>query len=322
MSIKEVGKILGGFNVDSVVQFEGTIYEKGYGLIARTVMRDITLHPKSKAIYAYICSFASNKTNGDRVAFPSVSLQCNELGMSEDIYFKYRKPLTQKGYIRIDKVRNEQGKFQRNLYTICAVPANDEEPYPKYQEKVNPNTENPYSENPSPDNVSTKNNRSKNNSYIINNLENNNFKNNINIKELDLKQVSKKNVEEELFGDLLQKLKLPFQVIRLIWDYNLQGYGNDQVPPIYDSLDLLELENFYNTNAYILSTATKRDVDYINDHEFYQIVKSIIQNVRPVKTTMGILKDFTLNKLVYKQQDLYEPNGFDAVNLPHNWLEE
>jgi hypothetical protein len=67
----------------------------------------------------------------------------------------------------------------------------------------------------------------------------------------------------------LEKLELPQLVKKLIWDHNLQGFGNGQVPPIYDSLDVVELEKFYNTNAYIHSIATKRDVDYINDHEFY-----------------------------------------------------
>lgn len=107
--------------MDSVVMFQGTIYENGYGQIARAVMRDKSLHRNSKVIYAYICSFASNSNSGERSAFPSVKLQCAEIGIAEETYYIYRKPLVEKGYIKIEKRRGESAKFDRNLYIICAV---------------------------------------------------------------------------------------------------------------------------------------------------------------------------------------------------------
>lgn len=108
--------------LDSVVVFQGTIYEKGYGFIARQVMRDKNLKIQSKAIYAYISSFAANSNSGERTAFPSVELQCAELGITDETYFKYRKPLVEKGYLQIEKRRGNSAKFDRNLYIICAVP--------------------------------------------------------------------------------------------------------------------------------------------------------------------------------------------------------
>jgi hypothetical protein len=153
---KEIGKM------DSVIQFEGTIYEDGYGLLAQKVMRDKTLPKQSKLIYAYMCSFASVGKNGERTAFPSVSLQCAELGMSEDTYYKWRKFLIEKGYIKIKRQRQEHAKFDNNIYSIIAVPvevktdetveAEGNEPHPKksgtakkpYPKKpctVNPSTE-------------------------------------------------------------------------------------------------------------------------------------------------------------------------------------
>jgi hypothetical protein len=127
--------------MDSVIQFEGTIYENGYGLLARNVMRDYTLPKQSRLIYAYMCSFASVGQNGERVAFPSISLQCYELEMNEDTYYKWRKPLIERGLIKITKQRQEGSKFDRNLYSIVAVPvpvekaenpeSGDKEPYPK-----------------------------------------------------------------------------------------------------------------------------------------------------------------------------------------------
>lgn len=120
--------------MDSVIQFRGTIYENGYGLLAQKVMRDKTLPKQSKLIYAYMCSFASiNTENGERTAFPSVSLQCDELGMNQDTYYKWRKPLVDRGLITIEK-RKTDGKFDRNVYYIEAVPVPQDtssEPYPK-----------------------------------------------------------------------------------------------------------------------------------------------------------------------------------------------
>lgn len=147
--------------MDSVIQFEGTIYEDGYGLLAQKVMRDKSLPKQSKLIYAYMCSFAGVSKNGERTAFPSVSLQCAELGMSEDTYYKWRKPLIDKGYIKIKKQRKEGAKFDNNLYSIIAVPVEIKTtesvdmkedqptpkksgmvPYPKKSGTVNPSTEN------------------------------------------------------------------------------------------------------------------------------------------------------------------------------------
>lgn len=112
--------------MDSVIQFRGTIYENGYGLIASKVMRDKRLPKQSKLIYAYMCSFAGVDENGNRSAFPSISLQCDELGMNEDTYYKWRKYLVQYGYITIEKQKNDHGKFDRNLYIIEAVPVEKE----------------------------------------------------------------------------------------------------------------------------------------------------------------------------------------------------
>lgn len=107
---------------DSVIQFRGTVYESGYGLIAQKVMRDKDLSPVAKSIYAYICSFAGVGKDGKRSAFPGVKLMRNELGIkTDDTYYKHRKQLIEKGYITIEKNRNE-GKFQNNIYYVESVP--------------------------------------------------------------------------------------------------------------------------------------------------------------------------------------------------------
>lgn len=147
-------------SMDSAVQFRGTVYENGYGLIATKVMRDRKLPKQSKLIYAYICSFAGSDKDGDRTAFPSVSLQCDELGMNEDTYYKWRKPLVDAGYLSIEKRRNGASKFERNLYFIEAVPMpkkiDDTEPKQVKTEDVKPypnssgTGEKPYPKKPYP----------------------------------------------------------------------------------------------------------------------------------------------------------------------------
>jgi hypothetical protein len=159
--------------MDSVIQFEGTIYENGYGLLAQKVMRDKTLPKQSKLIYAYMCSFASVGKDGARTAFPSVALQCAELGMSENTYYTWRKYLVDKGYIKITKQR-EKGQFDRNLYSIIAVPievkvdetidAEGKEPYPKKQGTG----KTPYPKNSSTVNSSMENKGTNINSFNIN----------------------------------------------------------------------------------------------------------------------------------------------------------
>jgi hypothetical protein len=121
--------------MDAVIQFRGTIYEDGYGLIAQKVMRDSSISATAKAVYAYLCSFAGVGKDGERTAFPGVELMMNDLSIkSEDTFYKYRKELVTAGYITIEKVR-EKGKFERNLYFINAVPTDavhEEKPHPKF----------------------------------------------------------------------------------------------------------------------------------------------------------------------------------------------
>lgn len=108
--------------MDMVVQFRGTIYEKGYGNVAQMVMRDKSLKPTAKAIYAYLCSFAWGRVDSDRKAFPTVKQQCEELGITKDTYYKHRSALEEKGYITIESVYGGDGKFRNNLYYIESTP--------------------------------------------------------------------------------------------------------------------------------------------------------------------------------------------------------
>jgi helix-turn-helix protein len=102
--------------LENLLVVEG-INAQGFGTIAKLVMRDKRLKPESKAIYAYIASFAGSGST----AFPGASLMCEELRMTDTRFYKYRKALEQLGYIEIIKQR-ENGKRAKNIYKLIINP--------------------------------------------------------------------------------------------------------------------------------------------------------------------------------------------------------
>jgi len=128
---------------DVIIAMRGTIYESGYGLIAKKVMQDRSISIKAKALYAYLSSFAGSMEN--RSAFPGVSRMLEDLGVSKDSFYKYRKELEKAGYITVVQDKNPDGTFKNNIYYIEAVPCpkiSDTEPCPKKPDTDLPDTEN------------------------------------------------------------------------------------------------------------------------------------------------------------------------------------
>ncbi|MGE7191746.1 helix-turn-helix domain-containing protein [Lysinibacillus fusiformis] len=182
--------------MDTVIQLRGTVYEEGYGLIAKKVMRDKDLSPVAKSIYAYLCSFAGSDKNGERSAFPGVKLMMAELGIkSDDTYYKHREILIEKGYISIEKDNRNNGRFKNNIYYINAVPVAvekeekvenggtvgikgfpphpkkpgmEETPYPNFSSTIKSSTKNSSTKNSSTKNQGAISNSSIINSFIIN----------------------------------------------------------------------------------------------------------------------------------------------------------
>ncbi|NJP38971.1 helix-turn-helix domain-containing protein [Alkalicoccus luteus] len=168
--------------MNAVIQFEGTIYEQGYGLIAQQVMRDSTLPKQSKLIYSYMCSFAGASQDGERTAFPSISLQLKELGMTRDTYYKWRKYLIDRGLLKITKQRKEGAKFERNIYSIIAVPkpepinsVSEEKKDSEQNSDENPDTEgnSPWSNFSTTEKSTTENSTTNSNSLNSNSLKRN-----------------------------------------------------------------------------------------------------------------------------------------------------
>lgn len=141
---------------DKIAQFRGTIYEDGYGLIAKKIMKDTNITLGAKALYSYICSYAG--TSGK--AFPGRDLILHELGISKDTFSKYKNELVEHGYLAITQEK-DNGKFKHNVYEITNSPC------PKISDTIKPDTE--ISDTTNSDII---NNSLKNNNNTINNIYN------------------------------------------------------------------------------------------------------------------------------------------------------
>ena len=150
------------------------IMKNGYGFIPKLIMRDKDLSIEAKAIYSYLSSY----TGAGHIAYPSVSLMCGELKISEARFYKHRKQLEEKGYIVINKHRDDNG-WQNNVYTLPFVPT---------------------PQNLSTQNLSTQNLSTQNMGTNSNSLKSNSLKSNSSI-------LSKKAKEKEYSMDLKEKKK-------------------------------------------------------------------------------------------------------------------
>ena len=158
------------------------------------VLRSPNLEPESKAIYAYLASFAGYEST----CFPSRKMMISELKMSETRFSKYMNPLVALGVVSV--VRECKGNILgKNVYTLNHEIRFIENKDSRYSEKLSveskdtgrsedidfrhsenvenidfrysENVENDdfgCSENGSADNLSTNNNNTNNNNNIYN----------------------------------------------------------------------------------------------------------------------------------------------------------
>lgn len=91
---------------------------KGFGIIPKMVMLDRKLTIEAKAIYAYFCSYAGA---GDTV-FPTRDKICEDLGIGKTRFYKHFQLLLDFGYIEVEQIRDERGKFKHNIYTLTDKP--------------------------------------------------------------------------------------------------------------------------------------------------------------------------------------------------------
>lgn len=131
-----VNKTSSGTNkAKDVVQVQG-INSLGYGIIPKLVMQDKRLTIQAKAIYGYFCSYAG----AGRTAFPKRAKIMADLKISKESYYKHFNLLKEYGYITVEQTKNEDGYFDRNIYTLVEMlpcPKNhDAVPCPKLPDTV------------------------------------------------------------------------------------------------------------------------------------------------------------------------------------------
>lgn len=90
-----------------------SILSSGYGLIPKVITRDKELTMESKAIYAYLASFAGSGGS----CYPSKELMLSELGTTEKRFNKNIKILKEHGYIKVHK-RRKGNRNDSNLYEL------------------------------------------------------------------------------------------------------------------------------------------------------------------------------------------------------------
>lgn len=106
-------KKLNNKDIEIAVEIDG-VYAQGFGMLAQKVMLDKELPLQSKAIYAYLASYA-----GSGKIYPKRSTILCDLNMNKDTYYKYLNRLVEKSYISISKAK---GFLNKNVYTICSNP--------------------------------------------------------------------------------------------------------------------------------------------------------------------------------------------------------
>ncbi|SHE59513.1 Helix-turn-helix domain-containing protein [Desulforamulus putei DSM 12395] len=95
------------------------IYSQGYGMVAKSIMKDRSLSIGAKGLYAYICSYAG----AGNTAWPGRERICEDLGINKNTLTKYMIELKERDYIRIEQRKDEKGKFIGNVFWIVQNPS-------------------------------------------------------------------------------------------------------------------------------------------------------------------------------------------------------
>ena len=184
------------------------IFQEGYGIIPKMVMKDKRLTIEAKSIYALLCSYAGR----GNTAFPSIETQCYYLNISERRYLKHRKLLVDTNYISIESTREiieyEDGSIAevrgKNIYTIISDPVKEifvckeENKIKKSCKRVNKpislNSQNVSVENVGMQNVSLQNDTINNNNHKNINTNKNSIKNNKNTTSINASSIEERTI--------------------------------------------------------------------------------------------------------------------------------
>lgn len=90
---------------------------QGYGIIYKAVMTDNSLDLSAKALYGYLCTYASS----NKSAYPSKAVITYHLNISNGTYQKLIKQLINAGYVSVTQLKSSDGTYSTNSYTVNAT---------------------------------------------------------------------------------------------------------------------------------------------------------------------------------------------------------
>jgi len=277
------------------------INSKGYGIYPKLVAKDRRLTIEAKAIYAYFCSYAGS----GNTAFPPVSKMIYDLNISKTRYYTHFKLLKKYGYIAIEKGRNENGKFDHNIYIlnteIIETPETktaetlEESPCPKNRDTVK--NESPCPSFPDTGNRDMENWDTNNNTLGINSLEK--------VEEVGPpSQTEEENLDmAKIFSENISSLK---PINKKQFDSLCKRFGNQYILTIIEycaSINIGSFAGFETTiNRFIKKGANTSDKVISQIETFRESKRKTSENVK--KKQIRVNQD---NKIDLKQDDKYAP---------------
>ncbi len=183
---------------------EDSILSDGYGISPKYLMRNKDIPVYSKAIYAYLSSFAGNK----KYCHPRMETIYTELNISKNAFIKYVEVLKERGFIKVYRIQNENNLYGNNVYEIAMSKSKIRENAENYTKTKNSKKKSKKS--PTEAATSTSDSKRK----TLNSINDNNI---ITQKEKDI-QVLKENgfTELEIYSISEEKIKQAADSLRKI----------------------------------------------------------------------------------------------------------
>lgn len=246
---------------------QSELMSKGYGLIPKTVMLDNNLSIEAKAIYAFLSSYSG----AGNTSFPSVETIRKYLDISRERYYKHRKQLINHGYVVVEKKKNDNKAFQKNIYHLIQEPSkqvelnrkDNKEPCPSFPYTAFPTTDYPYTGFPTTGNSTTNINNNNSNKYNINN-------NNSNTHNSDVGGEANKGVNNDYSEIISEYNKLAFglptqRTYEQIEDW-LKRHNKELIIHVMQYAHDLGKHNISYVNG-ILRNARQRKIETVEDFE-------------------------------------------------------
>jgi len=242
---------------------QSELMSKGYGLIPKTVMLDTNLSIEAKAIYAFLSSYSG----AGNTSFPSVETIRKYLDISRERYYKHRKQLIDHGYVIVEKKKNDNNAFQKNIYHLVQEPSkqvelnkkDNQEPCTSFPYTAFPTTEYPYTGFPTTGNSTTNSNNNNSNKYNINN-------NNINTDNSGLGDVTDRDYSEIITEYNKLAFGLPTQRTYEQIEEWLKQHNKELIIHVMQYAHDLGKHNISYVNG-ILRNARQRKIETVEDFE-------------------------------------------------------